>query len=119
MTKERTTFYYIGQILAGLAGLLTIVFVILAFIGGIINIGGNAFLQWLLSGGFGLTGTIWLIIAIICAIVLLIIAIGSAFKQVNGIIIGIIVLLLGIFQPGIAAILCLIACISFIIDGIA
>ncbi len=119
MTKERTTFYYIGQVLAGLAGLLTIVFIVLAFVGVVINIGGNVFLQWLINGGFGLTGNVWLIVSIVCAVVLLIITIGSAFREVNGIIIGIIVLLLGIFQPGIAGILCLVACICFIIDGIA
>ena len=117
--KKHTNFYVFGQILAGLAGILTIVLIILTFIGGILVFGGGAIWNWLLSGGFGLVGNIWWILAIICGILLLIIAIGSAFKSINGIITGIIVLLLAIFQPGFSCILALIAAVMFIIDGIA
>jgi hypothetical protein len=118
MTRERTNFYLFGQIFAGLAGVLTIVLIILSFILGILG-GGVGFLSWLLSGGFGLANTLWLIIALVSGILLLIIAIGSSFGNTSSFLIGLLTIILGIFQPGLSLILAIIAGIMFIIDAIA
>lgn len=118
MTKERTNFYIFGQIFAGLAGALTIILITLSFIFGTL-VGGTVFLTWLFSGGFGIAKTIWLVISIIAGILLLLIAVGSSFGDLSSLLIGLLTIVLGVFQPGISLVLAIIAGILFIIDAIA
>ncbi|MBD3190629.1 MAG: hypothetical protein GF308_08290 [Candidatus Heimdallarchaeota archaeon] len=114
--RYHTTFYTLGRIFTAIAGLLAIIFAIFGIISGVIDFANTGFLNWFLEGFRGL---VWFIIAIVGRILCLYIGGGYGLYNVNGIILGVIVIIIGIFLPGVATILAIIGGVSFIIDGIA
>jgi len=110
---KRNEIYRIAQILALIAGILGIIITIFSFLG------SAWFDGWFWDGGFGIEFSGRLIVSIICAILVLLVGLGSIFIDIRGLILGIIVIILSLFIPGIAEILGIISGILYIVGDLA
>lgn len=113
MARKRTSLYRVAEVLALIAGILGIVFAILSLLGQAI---GDS---WIWEGGFGIEYAGQFIVSIVCAVLVLLVGLGSLFIGVRGLVIGIIVIILSLFIPGIAEILGIVSGILFIIEDVA
>ncbi|MFW9922079.1 MAG: hypothetical protein ACFFDW_02195 [Candidatus Thorarchaeota archaeon] len=111
-SSTRSSFYRIAQILALIAGIIGIIILIFSFIG------NPWFDGWFWDGGFGVDFNGRLVVSIICSILVLLVGLGSIFLDIRGIILGIIVIILSLFMPGIAELLGIISGILYILGDI-
>lgn len=105
--------YRIAEVFAIIAGILGIIIAIFSLL--------NAawFEGWFWDGGFGFDFAGRLIVSIVCSILVLLIGLGSIFLDIRGLILGIIVIILALFIPGIAEILGIISGVLYIVGDIA
>jgi len=113
MARKRTSLYRVAEVLALIAGILGIVFAVLSLLGQAI---GDS---WIWEGGIGIDYAGRLIVSIVCAVLVLLVGLGSLFIGVRGLVIGIVVIILSLFIPGIAEILGIVSGILFIIEDVA
>lgn len=99
--------------LAIIAGIIGIILAVLSIIGGIID--GD----WIWDGSLGFQFTGQAILSIVFAVLILLIGLGSIFLDVRGLIIGIVVIVLSLFIPGVAFILGIVSGVLFIVGDIA
>ena len=110
---RRSSLYRVAEVLALIAGILGIVFAIFSLL-------DMAFFEgWFWDGGFGVEFAGRLIVSIVCAILVLLVGLGSIFINTRGLVIGIVVIILSLFIPGIAEILGIVSGILFIIEDVA
>jgi len=111
-SSSRSSLFRIAQILALIAGIIGIIILIFSFL-------DNAwFSGWFWDGGFGLDFNGRLIVSIICSILVLLVGLGSIFLDIRGLILGIIVIILSLFIPGIAEIIGIISGVCYILGDI-
>ena len=113
MARKRTSLYRIAEVLALIAGILGIIFAVLSLLDQAIGE------SWIWEGGFGIDFAGRFIVSVICAVLVLLVGLGSLFIGVRGLIIGIVVIILSLFIPGIAEILGIVSGILFIIEDVA
>lgn len=105
--------YRIAEIFALIAGILGIIILIFSFLD------AAWFEGWFWDGGFGIDFVGRLIVSIVCSILVLLVGLGSIFLDIRGLILGIIVIILALFMPGIAEILGIISGVLYIVGDIA
>lgn len=110
---KRTSLHRVAEILALIAGILGIIFSILSLLDAAIGDG------WIWEGGLGFEFAGWVIVAIVFSILVLLVGLGSLFADIRGLILGIIVIILSLFMPGIAVILGIVSGVLFIVDDVA
>ena len=110
---KKTSLHRVAEIFALIAGILGIIFAVLSLLE--MAIGDS----WIWEGGFGIDFAGRFIVAVICAVLVLLVGLGSLFTDIRGLILGIIVIILSLFIPGIAEILGIVSGILFIVDDVA
>lgn len=110
---RKTSLFRVAEILALIAGIIGIIFAVLSLLE--MAIGES----WIWEGGFGIDFAGRFIVSIVCAILILLVGLGSLFTDIRGLILGIIVIVLSLFIPGIAEILGIVSGILFIVDDVA
>ncbi|MCK5158058.1 MAG: hypothetical protein KAR08_02800 [Candidatus Heimdallarchaeota archaeon] len=113
MARKRTSLYRVAEVLALIAGILGIVFAILSLLDKAIGE------SWIWEGGFGVDFAGRLIVSVVCSVLVLLVGLGSLFIGVRGLVIGIVVIILSLFIPGVAELLGIVSGILFIIEDVA
>lgn len=113
-SRRYHSIYQIAEVLAIIAGIAGI---IIAVIGLLSDALGSS---WIWDGNFGfLTGVLNTILAIVFSALVLLIGLGTIFWDIRGLVIGIVVIILSLFIPGIAFILGIVSGVLFIVADIA
>ena len=113
MARKRTSLYRVAEVLALIAGILGIVFAVLSLLDKAIGE------SWIWEGGFGVDFAGRLIVSVVCSVLVLLVGLGSLFIGVRGLVIGIVVIILSLFIPGVAELLGIVSGILFIIEDVA
>ncbi|MCE7744601.1 MAG: hypothetical protein GPJ52_05645 [Candidatus Heimdallarchaeota archaeon] len=112
MARKRTSLYRVAEVLALIAGILGIVFAVLSLLDKAIGE------SWIWEGGFGVDFAGRLIVSVVCSVLVLLVGLGSLFIGVRGLVIGIVVIILSLFIPGVAELLGIVSGILFIIEDV-
>ena len=113
-TRRYHSIYQIAEVLAIIAGIAGIVFAVVGLLSSAL---GDS---WFWDGSFSfLSGILSIILAIVFSALVLLIGLGTIFWDIRGLIIGIIVIILSLFIPGVALILGIVSGVLFIVADIA